>query len=114
MLVHTWLFGQLPGIQVEHDAKRRGVVSGRMRQIDTLVSQPFLGEHGWSCAVDAKDHRRKVDIKLVESFISMVDDVGGAVARPEIDSCTSAGRDLTRSILFLLGRFDQIDGGPPP
>jgi predicted helicase len=59
-----------PGLAVQRDVRMPGRKSERMRQIDIL-----LGEPG-QVAVECKYFHRKVDVKAVEAFLGMMDDVG--------------------------------------
>jgi hypothetical protein len=75
--VHAWLASQLPDATFKRNACIRGLASQRMRQVDTLIEQRFLhGTSNWRCIVDAKDRKRRIDVKAVESFLGMVLDVG--------------------------------------
>lgn len=65
-----------PNSKVSFDAKIRGRLSGRSRQIDVLIESEIDGENT-KIIVDGKYYGRKIDIKAVESFIAMVDDIGG-------------------------------------
>jgi hypothetical protein len=49
-----------------------GIYSKRKRQIDVLIKN----YQGKTIAVDAKKYNKKVDVKTVESFISMTKDIG--------------------------------------
>lgn len=60
---------------VTQDEKLLGRYSKTKRQIDVLVRVPT--ESGdLLLVIDAKDHARRLDVKHVEEFIGMVDDVG--------------------------------------
>ena len=77
--VHVWLNAQLPDATFSRNVELRAKRSsrGRKRQIDTLIEQDFLGlSKKWICIVDAKKHKRKLDVRHVDTFLSMVEDVG--------------------------------------
>jgi hypothetical protein len=61
---------RFPGAKVTADVHLFGSKSGVPRQIDVLV------EHPEAIAFDCKCYRRKVDVKHVESFLGLLDDVG--------------------------------------
>lgn len=64
-----------PKADVKFDVRLKGRYSKRLRQIDVLITEncPF----GLSqIIVDAKLHKRKLDVKAVEQFEGLVDDVG--------------------------------------
>jgi len=73
-----YIFGTLqrrfPGAQVVPNAQITGLKSGRARQIDTLV-ELALGGCNIKIAFDCKCYGRKVNVKDVESFLGMLDDV---------------------------------------
>lgn len=64
-----------PSANVIHNASLLGRHSGVMRQIDVLV-RDRVGQYEIKIAIDAKDHSRPVDVKGVEEFAGLVDDVG--------------------------------------
>ncbi|MCH7649587.1 MAG: restriction endonuclease [Nitrospinae bacterium] len=71
-----------PTAEIIHDAKLPGRKSKRSRQIDVLVRQK-VGQYDMTIIIDCKDHARPVDVKGVEEFHGLVDDVGankGALA----------------------------------
>jgi hypothetical protein len=59
---------------VSKNVKKRGRYSKRQRQIDILIEQE-ISENIISTVIDCKFYTRKVDVKKVESFIGMLDDV---------------------------------------
>lgn len=59
-----------------YNHKIKGIYSNRSRQIDIYVEQK-VGDKTFKTIIDCKNYKTKVDIKKVESFISMVEDVGG-------------------------------------
>jgi len=68
--VAGWLAARFPGIRIEPNASLPGEKSKTARQIDILAygKQPV--------AIECKYLGRKVDVKCVEAFIGMLDDVG--------------------------------------
>ncbi|NLG39344.1 MAG: restriction endonuclease [Fibrobacter sp.] len=63
-----------PDAVITFNAKRIGRYSKRERQIDILV-EDTIADYPVSLIVDAKHFRRNVDVKHVESFIAMVEDL---------------------------------------
>lgn len=63
--------------EVLFDQELPGTISGVKRQVDALVTGAFAGgvEKGLTAAVDCKCYSRKVDIKAVEAFLGLVEDV---------------------------------------
>lgn len=52
-----------------------GRKTGKRRQVDILIEDYIAGVH-FQIVVDCKSYMRKVDVKKVESFIGMMDDLG--------------------------------------
>ena len=67
--------GHFPEAEVKKNVHIKGRYSKRLRQIDILITEHTSA--GLSqIVVDAKQHKRKLDIKAVEEFEGLVDDVG--------------------------------------
>lgn len=64
-----------PNAEVSHNVKVMGRRSERKRQIDVLVHEK-IGQYDISIIIDCKDYRRPVDVKGVEEFSGLLDDVG--------------------------------------
>lgn len=60
---------RFPGVEIRRDVYVRGRHSGVERQIDILVGVEGL------IAVECKCYTRRVDVKLVESYLGMLDDL---------------------------------------
>ncbi|SOE67029.1 Restriction endonuclease [Burkholderia sp. YR290] len=67
--------GLAPEAKVEHNVKLPGRDSETERQIDVLVTQQ-IGQYEMKIAIDCKDYKTPVDVKGVEEFVGMVQDVG--------------------------------------
>ena len=65
-----------PDAEVHHDVKLEGRATGRKRQVDVLVTQQ-VGQYEIRIVIECKDHARPVDVKGVETFYGLLDDVGG-------------------------------------
>ncbi|RVU36189.1 restriction endonuclease [Hwanghaeella grinnelliae] len=64
-----------PGAEVLHNQQLPGRHSGRKRQIDVLVKDR-IGQYEVEIVIDCKDYKRPVDVKGVEEFNGLVQDVG--------------------------------------
>lgn len=64
-----------PHAKVTHNEKIQGRRSNRLRQID-IVIKSNVGQIPVLIIVDCKDYRNPVDVKDVEEFMGLVDDVG--------------------------------------
>ena len=74
-----------PDAEVIHNAKLDGRNSKQKRQIDVLVRQK-IGQYEMMIVLDCKDYARPVDVKGVEEFHGLIDDVGankGALVCPK-------------------------------
>lgn len=63
-----------PEAKVQKNVKRKGKFSKINRQIDVLIEQE-IGGNVATIVIDCKLYNKKVDVKAVESFISMVEDL---------------------------------------
>lgn len=74
----AYIFGSLqrrfPSACVRPNVRIPGIKSGRLREIDILVEQS-LGGLELKIAVDCKCYARRVNVKDVESFLGMLDDI---------------------------------------
>lgn len=66
------------GNQTLKNVHIKGRYSNRQRQIDVYIPNIQIEGKNISIAVDAKHYRNKVDIKTVESFIGMLQDVNAS------------------------------------
>ncbi|SNR53157.1 restriction endonuclease [Hymenobacter mucosus] len=57
------------------NARLKGYISGRKRQIDVLVDYRYSADLSRRLVVDAKDRKRPIDIKEVEAFEGLMRDV---------------------------------------
>jgi hypothetical protein len=65
-----------PNAKIQHNVLLDGRKSGVKRQIDVLVEQ-MVGQYCMRIVIDSKDYSDPVDLKGVEEFVGLVDDVGG-------------------------------------
>lgn len=64
-----------PAAEVLHNQRLPGRKSGRTRQIDVLVKDR-VGQYEIHIVIDCKDYKKPADVKSVEEFFGLVDDVG--------------------------------------
>ena len=72
--VHAYFSQMYPNSKITYDAKIVGRYSKRERQIDVLIEDDIAG-FPLKIVVDAKYFSENIDVKCVESFISMIEDV---------------------------------------
>lgn len=99
-----------PGAKVTHNANLYGHDSEADRQIDVLVEQS-IGQFTMTIIIDCKDYRHPVDVKGVESFISMVRDVRahqGCLVSPS-GFTRSAKKRAKRDNIVLYSLVDTAD-----
>jgi Restriction endonuclease len=65
-----------PNCDIEFNKKITGIISGRTRQVDLFISGEVAGEVIRIIA-DCKYFNKKIDVKVVESFLGFVKDVKG-------------------------------------
>ncbi len=73
-VVHQYFFQMYPDSKITYNAKIKGRYSKTERQVDVLIEDDVAGFQ-IKVVVDAKYFSRRVDVKCVESFISMLEDV---------------------------------------
>ena len=74
--IYKYFKKRYPDAEIQFDAKIKGVMSKRSRQIDILIEGNIAG-FDMRIVVDCKHFNKPIDIKVVESFISFVKDVEG-------------------------------------
>lgn len=85
-----------PSAAVERNAKLQGRISNRLRQIDIAIQQTF-GPQTLLIIVECKQWRRKIDVKAVEGFAGVMEDVGahaGIMVSPK--GFTAAARTVAK------------------
>ena len=94
-----------PTAVVRHNVMLPGYESGTQRQIDVLI-EPAAGPFHLKIIVDTKDHARPVDVKGVEAFIGMKDDVrahqGSMVCPKGFTRAAKARAEKANVALFTL------------
>ena len=99
-----------PGATVTHNAKIMGRKTEVLRQIDVLVEQN-IGQYKMSVVIDSKDYKVPVDVKGIEEFHGLVDDVGaqkGVMVCPA--GFTPAAKK--RAIDWQIELYSPVDTDP--
>ena len=99
-----------PNANVQHNVSIEGRKSGRKRQIDVLVEQ-MVGQYKMNIVIDSKDLSEPVDVKGVEEFAGLVDDVGahkGVLVSPL--GFTKAAK--TRAAGLQIELYSPVDTDP--
>lgn len=99
-----------PDAEVSHNVKRPGRHSKRDRQIDVLVRQK-IGQYEVLIVIDCKDYSRPVDVKGVEEFHGLVEDVGahkGVLVCPK--GFSQAAKE--RAVGLLIDLYSPVDTDP--
>lgn len=73
--IHAEISSKFSDARVSYNVRLRGAKSGADRQIDILVEEETPGGL-LKTVVDAKYYGRTIDVKHVEEFIGLLDDVG--------------------------------------
>lgn len=83
-----------PNAEVLHNARVKGCATDQPRQVDVLVRQE-IGQYEMTIAIDCKDYSSPVDVKGVEEFKGLIDDIQahkGAMVCPKGFSATAKKR----------------------
>jgi Restriction endonuclease len=99
-----------PKSKVIHNAKLLGRRTQRMRQIDVLV-QDRVAQFEISIVIDCKDYKVPVDVKGVEEFYGLLDDVGaqkGVLVCPKGFTQTAK----TRAEGLQIDLYSPVDTDP--
>ncbi len=99
-----------PDAVVQHNVKLQGLITEVSRQIDVLVTQT-VGQYKMMIAIDCKDYNCPVDIKGVEAFLGLINDIGaqkGAMVAPK--GFTSAAKNRARKAGIEL--YSPVDTDP--
>jgi hypothetical protein len=97
---------------VTHDDKIVGNVSGVERQIDVSI-RSRIGQYDILIVIECKDHRRPLDVKDVEEFIGLAQDVGAnKAAMVAAKGFSEAAKN--RAIPAGLELYQVVDSGDHP
>jgi hypothetical protein len=103
---------------VERNVRLRSRSGGRDRQIDVLVRLPLADMGEELMVVDCKRYGSKVDVKDVEAFIGMVEDIGAAigllVTTEGYTTGATARAQSARGIRIEVVRLEDLPGWEPP
>ena len=99
-----------PSAEVLHDVKLEGYATGRKRQVDVLVTQQ-VGQYDIRIVIECKDYARPVDVKGVEEFYGLLDDVGG---QKGVLVCPSGFTDTAKARAegFQIDLYSPVDTEP--
>ncbi|HEY5410871.1 MAG TPA: restriction endonuclease, partial [Caulobacteraceae bacterium] len=99
-----------PDAEVLHDVRLPGRLSRRDRQIDVLVKQR-IGQYEMTIVLDCKDLSRPLDVKGVEEFQGLVEDVG---ANKGVLVCPRGFTDTakTRATGLKIDLYSPVDTDP--
>lgn len=73
--IHQIFSTQYPDSEITHNVHRKGIYSKVDRQIDILI-EDYIAGNRFSIVIDCKYFNKNVDVKGVESFIGMLEDIG--------------------------------------
>jgi len=99
-----------PHAEVRHNVKMPGRRTGTKRQIDVLVREQ-VGQYDINIVIDCKDYNRPVDVKGVEEFAGLLDDVG---AQKGVLVCPVGFTDSakTRAAGLQIDLYSPVDTDP--
>ncbi|MDP1979396.1 restriction endonuclease [Undibacterium sp.] len=100
---------------VTPNAKVEGKLSNQQRQIDVLIDSRHDTDNRTRVIIDAKMHKRPVDIKEVEAFQGLMNDVGathGYLVCPN-GSTSGAERRAQEAISIRLLPLDRLENFDP-
>jgi hypothetical protein len=103
---------------VERDVRLKSKSGARDRQIDVLVRLPLPDMDDELMVVDCKRYGAKVDVKDVEAFIGLVEDVGAAIGLLVTTKGYTQGAlaraAAVRGIRVQVIRVDELPSWEPP
>ena len=99
-----------PQAQVLHNVKMKGRRTNASRQIDVLVRER-VGQYEINIVIDCKDYKHPVDVKGVEEFAGLLDDVG---AQKGVLVCPAGftANAKTRAAGLQIDLYSPVDTDP--
>ncbi len=100
---------------VTPNARIRGIISGRSRQIDVLIDARHDTDNTRRIIVDAKRRKRKIDVSDVEAFRGVMEDVGathGYLVSPA-GFTKAAERRAQEAVSIRILPLDRLDNFDP-
>ncbi|WP_442891409.1 restriction endonuclease [Chitinimonas sp. JJ19] len=99
---------------VTPNARVKGLLSGRVRQIDVLIDSRHAACEGFRLIVDAKARGRRIDVTHVEAFRGLMEDVGathGYLVCPHgfSEAAERRAQDAVSIRLLPLDRLENFD-----
>jgi hypothetical protein len=101
---------------VEHDVRLRGR-SGQLRQIDIAVRGSIFGLSEALFVVECKNHRRPIDVGVVDAFVGLVEDVDadlGLLVSATGVTATAQSRAAEKRLRVRLVPRSDLDQWAPP
>lgn len=102
-------------LSVTPNARIKGLISGRKRQIDVLIDSRHDTDNSRRIVIDAKRRSRKIDVVQVEAFESFMKDVGathGYLVCP-VGHTKAAERRAQDAITISLVPLDLLEDFDP-
>lgn len=100
---------------VSPNARLIGRISGRSRQIDVLIDSRHDTDNSLRIIMDAKQRKRKIDVKDVEAFHGLMEDVGathGYLVCP-VGHTKAAEKRAQNTVSISLIPLDCLDNFDP-
>jgi hypothetical protein len=96
-----------PKAEVLHNVKMPGRLGGQERQVDVLVREQ-VGQYKINIIIECKDHKRPIDVKGVEEFSGLLNDVG---AQKGVLVCPMGFSELakTRAAGLQIDLYSPVD-----
>ena len=114
-LVASMLLNEIsPHLCITPNARVRGRISQRSRQLDVLIDARHDTDNSRRIIVDAKKRKRKIDVTHVEAFRGLMEDVGashGYLVCPtgHTEAALRRAQDLVTICLLPLDRLHSFD-----
>ncbi len=110
--IHKRLRTMYPRCDLRHDVKLEGKISEKKRQIDIYARGKVSG-FDIDVVIDCKHFSKNVDIKVVESFLSLVRDVGaskGVIITNEgyTNGAEARARNDSHDVDLRIIEFDEL------
>lgn len=111
--IHKQFRRLFPGAVIEHDVKRYGHLSETERQIDIYIKGALAG-FDVDIAVDCKYFSSNIDVKAVDSFVSMLRDIRankGVMITNEgySDAARNRAYNDTQDLELRIIEFDDLE-----
>lgn len=101
---------------VEHDVRILGR-TGQRRQVDIVVRGSVFGLSDGLFVVECKDHRRPIDVGIVDGFFGLVEDIGadlGLIVTASGLTATARARAEEKRLRVRIVTRSDLDRWSPP